>query len=88
MNAVRVYVDPSRCQGHTLCTIPAPEIFVLDGDDGHAHIRPGHEIVAGSLSDAVRQAALGCPENAISFEDITLPSDHSIPGQDSVDRPL
>ena len=30
-------MDTSRCQGHTLCAMIAPESFELDDVDGHAH---------------------------------------------------
>ena len=33
---MKVWVDPSRCQGHTLCALKAPDAFELDDDDGHA----------------------------------------------------
>lgn len=33
---MRVRVDSSRCQGHTLCAMIAPESFVLDDVDGQA----------------------------------------------------
>ncbi len=55
-------VDQSRCQGHTLCAMRAPEVFELDDVDGHAtsvgDVPPGQQ-------DNVREAALSCPEQAI-----------------------
>ena len=36
---MKVRVDPARCQGHTLCTIPAPDVFLLDEEEGHAHVQ-------------------------------------------------
>ena len=33
---MKLYVDPERCQGHTLCAMRAPELFTLDDIDGHS----------------------------------------------------
>ena len=64
---MNVVVDQLRCQGHTLCAKSAPEVFLLDDDDGHASV--ADSIAAGGvpaeLWDAVRDAARGCPEMAI-----------------------
>ncbi|MCF6389499.1 ferredoxin [Mycobacterium sp. MBM] len=63
---MKVSVDGSRCQGHTLCAMIAPDSFVLDDVDGHAS--PTSEIVPGDQEDAVREAAHSCPEQAIFIE--------------------
>jgi ferredoxin len=60
---MKVRVDPDLCQGHTLCTIAASEVFELDDEEGHAH--PVSPDVPKSLEDAVRAAAATCPEQAI-----------------------
>ncbi|OMB92309.1 ferredoxin [Mycobacterium colombiense] len=60
---MRVRVDGSRCQGHTLCAMIAPNSFELDDVDGHAHAAT--EVVAGENYDAVVEAARSCPEQAI-----------------------
>lgn len=60
---MKVHVDANRCQGHTLCSMIAPDIFELDDDDGHAFVR--EETVAPSSEDVVRKAAGNCPEMAI-----------------------
>ncbi len=31
---MKVFVDPARCQGHTLCAMIAPDSFVLSDIDG------------------------------------------------------
>ena len=62
---MRVRVDPERCQGHTLCTIPAPQVFELDEDEGHAHVVAQYAEVPAPLEQAVRAAASTCPERAI-----------------------
>ncbi|MEN4474500.1 ferredoxin [Mycolicibacterium cosmeticum] len=63
---MKVSVDASRCQGHTLCSMIAPESFQLDDVDGHAS--PVSEIVPAGQQDAVREAAHSCPEQAIVIE--------------------
>jgi ferredoxin len=65
---MRVRVDPDRCQGHTLCTIPAPQVFALDEDEGHAHVVEEFvAVVPPELEQAVRAAASACPERAIEI---------------------
>jgi ferredoxin len=63
---VKVSVDGQRCQGHTLCSMIAPESFELDDVDGHAS--PVSEVVPGDQEDQVREAAQSCPEQAIVIE--------------------
>lgn len=60
---MRVHVDQSRCQGHTLCAMIAPESFELDDVDGHAHAVVDE--VPTEHHAAVREAAQSCPEQAI-----------------------
>jgi ferredoxin len=64
---MRVRVDASRCQGHTLCAMIAPESFVLDDVDGHASA--ADEVVAEQYQAQVREAAQSCPEQAIVIEE-------------------
>lgn len=59
-------VDSSRCQGHTLCAMIAPEVFELDDVDGHAHAVV--EQVPQELRGRVREAASSCPEQAILIQ--------------------
>ena len=61
---MRVRVDSSRCQGHTLCDMIAPESFELDDVDGHAHAII--EEVADENQELVLEAASSCPEQAIT----------------------
>jgi ferredoxin len=60
---MRVIVDSSRCQGHALCVMNAPDLFDLD-DAGHARVLA--DPVPGGLDTAARAAAGGCPEQAIT----------------------
>lgn len=71
---MRVRVESSRCQGHTLCAMVAPESFELDDVDGHAHaLTP---TVPAAQRDQVEEAARSCPEQAILV---------SVDGADSVE---
>ncbi|AKK28726.1 ferredoxin [Mycobacterium sp. EPa45] len=62
---MRVEVDSTRCQGHTLCAMIAPESFVLNDVDGHAQAATA-DIPDVHQSD-VREAAISCPEQAINI---------------------
>lgn len=62
---MRVRVDPTRCQGHTLCAMIAPESFELDDVDGHAHATV--EDVPDDQHAMVLEAANSCPEQAIAI---------------------
>lgn len=62
---VRVIAD--RCQGHTLCNIASPDIFLLDPEDGHAVV--SEPKVPKTAESAVRNAGLSCPEQAIEVSD-------------------
>ena len=63
---MRVKIDLSRCKGHGQCANALPEVFALVGDDPmELRGRVVHEAVTAGLEDAVREAALICPEEAI-----------------------
>lgn len=64
---MKVRVDPDLCQGHTLCALAAPDLFLLREEDGHAYV--ASEDVDASRSDVVRRAAATCPEGAITVEE-------------------
>ena len=64
---MKVRVDADRCQGHTLCSMIAPESFELDDIEGHASAVT--EDVPADQEDAVREAAQSCPEQAILIRD-------------------
>jgi ferredoxin len=61
---MRVRVDESACQGHTLCWMAAPERFILDDADGHATAVDGD--VEDDQIERIREAIRSCPERAIS----------------------
>ena len=62
---MRVAVDPDVCQGHTLCALAAPDVFLLGEDDGHAYVTSAD--VDPAREDVVRKAAATCPEGAITI---------------------
>jgi ferredoxin len=64
---MRLWVDPDRCQGHTLCHLFAPDLVVLSETDGH-----GTAVDASIPADReqeARRAVAACPEQAISLLD-------------------
>ena len=64
---MKVWVDPERCQGHTLCSMIAPECFQLSDIDGSSSAID--EVVPPDREDQVREAAQSCPEQAIIVTD-------------------
>jgi ferredoxin len=60
---MKVWVDPERCQGHTLCSMIAPDSFVLDDIEGHSSAVS--EDVPPDQESQAREAAQSCPEQAI-----------------------
>jgi ferredoxin len=63
---VKVRVDTSRCQGHTLCAMIAPESFVLNDVDGHASVV--RQDVPAEYQRQVGEAAQSYPEQAIVID--------------------
>ena len=64
---MQVHIDPDVCQGHTLCALAAPQIFLLRDEDGHAYVESPD--VPEGLEDLVRKAVATCPEGAISISE-------------------
>ena len=64
---MKVWVDAGRCQGHTLCTMIAPDSFELNDIDGTSS--PVNEVVPPDQEDLVREAMQSCPEQAIRIEE-------------------
>ncbi len=64
---MKVWVDPQRCQGHTLCAMIAPEMFVLSEVDGSSSA--ACDAVPADQENLVREAAHSCPEQAIVIEE-------------------
>ncbi len=64
---MKVWVDPERCQGHTLCAMIAPDSFQLSDLDGSSSAV--NEVVPDDQVEQVREAAQSCPEQAIILSD-------------------
>jgi ferredoxin len=62
---MKVKVEGSICQGHTLCAMAAPKVFQLDDEDGHASAIS--EDVAPELEASAHEAQRSCPEQAITI---------------------
>jgi ferredoxin len=62
---VKVRVEGSVCQGHTLCAMTAPDLFALREEDGHAQVVS--EDVPADGEGLAREAARSCPEQAIAL---------------------
>lgn len=60
---MEVHVDSEKCQGHARCHVICPDVFQLD-DEGFATATAGAVPVA--LEAAAEEAALNCPEGAIT----------------------
>jgi ferredoxin len=64
---MRVHVDQTRCHGHQMCAIAAPEVFGSD-DIGNAVVLLLSDLPSG-LEAAARRAEGNCPERAIRIEE-------------------
>lgn len=64
---MKVSVDSERCQGHTLCAMIAPQMFVLSEVDGSSSAVC--EVVPPDQQELVREALSSCPEQAIVVEE-------------------
>jgi ferredoxin len=63
---MKVAVDSELCQGHARCWEICPDVFSLD-DEGYAFVEVAD--VPPGLEAKARQAAVNCPERAISVSD-------------------
>jgi ferredoxin len=61
---MKAKVDKDTCTGCGLCVDTCPEVFELDGDVAKA--KPG--VVPANAEDSCREAAEGCPVEAIAIE--------------------
>lgn len=64
---MKAWVDPERCQGHTLCSMIAPNSFQLSDIDGSSSAVS--DVVPDDQLDQVREAVQSCPEQAIILTD-------------------
>lgn len=64
---MKVQVDPERCQGHTLCAMASPAVFLLRDEDGHAYVDESK--IRPDVFKSIRDAGSTCPEQAITVEE-------------------
>ena len=60
---MKVKISDTRCVGHGMCNLIAPQIFILSDEDGHAQVRT--EDVPPEFEEVVDSAHRSCPEEAI-----------------------
>jgi ferredoxin len=58
-----VNIDSAKCQGHGICEMLCPEVFVVD-DAGYGSVID--ENPPSTVWDQVTEAEHNCPESAIS----------------------
>jgi ferredoxin len=63
MDAVKVQIDPERCQGHGRCYDLAPDLFG-DDEEGYGQVL-GDGTVAPDQERNAQLAVANCPEHAI-----------------------
>lgn len=63
---MKAYLDSTRCSGYGTCADRCPSVFTLD-EWGYAAVIA--EAVPAGDEGSVREAAAGCPESAIRYED-------------------
>lgn len=61
---MRARVDRDYCIGSSLCVATAPDVFELDDEGLSRAVDPD-----GASDDVLREAAEGCPAQAIILED-------------------
>jgi ferredoxin len=66
--AIKVTVDPDKCEGNRRCATAAPQVFEVRVDDlSHVLL----DDVPASLREAVERAIRLCPRQAISWVEST-----------------
>lgn len=65
---MKILVDTSLCQGHSVCVAEAPEIFdVLERGDGYPQVNVLVENPDQALRAKVEAAAKYCPNHVITI---------------------
>lgn len=59
---MKISIDKARCQGHALCQLAAPSIYLLD-DNGYNSMDP-FEVSKAEKAEAL-EGVKACPEQAI-----------------------
>lgn len=62
---MKVRVDPEVCQGHGVCHMTAPDLFLLRDEDGQAYV--AQDDVPADQEALARLGADSCPERAITL---------------------
>jgi ferredoxin len=65
MSELKLSIDRSRCQGHAICYLVAPELFEVDEDGRGSVIDPQ---ISPQLEEKARIAAQRCPERAVNAD--------------------
>jgi ferredoxin len=61
---MQVRIDPNICQGHAVCHLSAPEVFLIP-DDGDGRAEVALPDVPEEFEGQVGLAVENCPERAI-----------------------
>jgi ferredoxin len=64
---LKVRIDANLCQGHTMCVLACPDVFLVNDEDGHAYV--ADEQVEKKFEEAIRLAVKSCPERAIQIDE-------------------
>lgn len=65
---MKVFIDEDKCCGYATCLSAAPEVFDMSVDQIAVVILPDPEVPA-HLQQGCRDAADGCPTDAIIIEE-------------------
>lgn len=63
---MKVRVLDDMCQGHSMCVMACPDMFLPDDETGHVSVAVEH--VPAAFEHAVLLAQRSCPEGAIEIE--------------------
>jgi ferredoxin len=62
---MKARIDEALCDGSGVCQEVCPQVFALNGNAAEVKV----DVVPPEARDACRQAALGCPKQAISIQE-------------------
>ena len=60
---MKIKIDKTKCQGHSLCQLAAPTIYELD-ENGYNNMEPFQ--VSGENVKEAMKGVVACPEHAIT----------------------